>query len=374
MSHATIVQPSGLHLTMECAGSLLLQLMAPPREPTEEELEGQAAHWHALQWASGNRMQVGTEFTAVGQKWTVDTDMVAGSKLYAQEATLHSTARFEEPVGCPAIHAECWGTPDYWRWIPEANLLKVVDYKYGHRYVDAFENWQLLAYAIGVMQFLNLPPTINIKLVIVQPRCYFSNDGYGQDWTITGGQLLDYVARIAARVQVALSPNAPTHTGKHCLDCRAAGICSTLQRNGMHLAEYSGTAHAIELPVDALGLEARIVYDAYKLLEARLEGLKAQIKHHTNRGQSVPYWVMKDGRRLLKWNDDVTIEDIRMLGQAAGVETIHPPKAITPTQAVDAGVDERIITGAYATRGPAGKTLAPESATLASKIFGVKTA
>lgn len=370
--HALIVQPSGLHLTMECAASLLLQLMGLPREPSEDELKGQAAHWHALQWGLGNRMPVGTVFKAAGQEWTTDTDMVAGSKLYVLEAVPHGTARYEEPVACADIHPESWGTPDYWRWIPEANLLKVVDYKFGHRYVDAFENWQLIAYALGVVRFLNIPMAANVKLVIVQPRCYFSNDGYGYDWTTTVAELFKYALRIQAQVQIALSPNAPARTGKHCLDCKATHICKTLQQNAMHLSQYAGIGEAISLDVDALGVEARIVYEAHQILEARLEGLKAQIKHLTDHGKNVPYWMMAEGRAPLKWNDGITVEDIRMLGQSVGVDTIHPPKPITPTQAKDAGVDPSVL-AAYATRLPAGKTLKPESKTLLRKVFGVKS-
>lgn len=366
--HALLVRPSGLDLTMACAASLLLQLMAEPVEPTEEELEGQAAHWHALQWACGNRMEVGALFKAAGKDWTVDTDMVAGAKLYAREAVFHNEARFETSVACHDVHPDSWGTPDYYRWIPEANLLKVVDYKYGHRYVDAFENWQLIAYAIGVIRQLNIPMTAMVKLVIVQPRCYFGGDQHGQEWTTTVTKLFEYVARAAMQAAVALAPNAPAHTGKHCLDCDARHLCKTLQHNGMHIAEYTSVGEAVNLPVDALGTEARIVQDAYNILRARLEGLKTQIQFHVDRGTPVPYWVNAPTRALLKWNENVTVDDIRMLGLAAGVNTIHPNKPITATQAVDAGVAPEIIKE-YATRGAAGKALKPETNTLARKVF-----
>lgn len=370
--HAMLVQPSGLHLTMACAASLLLQLMAEPVPPTEEELEGQAAHWHALQWGCGNRMEVGTLFKAVGKDWTVDTDMVAGAKLYAREAIFHNEARFETAVACHDVHPQCWGTPDYYRWMPEANMLKVVDYKYGHRYVDAFENWQLIAYAVGVIRQLNIPMTAMVKLVIVQPRCYFGNDGYGYEWTTTVTKLFEYIARVAIQVSVALAPGAQAHTGKHCLDCDARHLCTTLQQNGMHIAEYAGTGEAVNLSIAALGTEARIVQDAYDILKARLEGLKTQIEFHADKGIQVPYWTMAPGRALLKWNEGITVDDIRMLGLAAGVDTIHPPKPITATQAIDAGVAPEIVKE-YATRGPTGKTLKPESNTLARKVFGAKT-
>lgn len=358
---------------MMCAASLLMQLMGRTSEPSQEEKEGQAAHWHALQWATGNRMEVGVVFKAAGQEWTTNTDMVAGSKLYAKEAALHNEARFETPIACVDVHPDSWGTPDYFRWMPEANILKVVDYKFGHKYVDAFENWQLIAYALGVIRLLNIPMTAHVKLVIVQPRCYFSNEGYGYEWVTTVADLFKYALRIAERVRIALSPNAPATSGRHCLDhrCKAAHICKTLQHNAMSIAEYASVGEMQELDIDALGVEARIVYEASKILEARLEGLKGQIKHLTDRGKSVPYWVMADGRSSYKWGDGITVEDIQMLGQSAGVNTIHPLKPITPTQAIDAGIDEQVMK-LYATRLPPGKTLKPESTQLARKVFGAK--
>lgn len=370
-NHA-LVAPSGLHLTMACAASLLMQMMAPEPPPSEETLEGDAWHWHANQWAQGNQLPVGSVFKSGGQEWTVDIDMVTGSKLWTYHTVNHSSARFEDPVSMPQIHEQCHGTPDWWQCRCMVNTTRVSrvdvkDYKSGHRVVEAFENWQLIAYALGVCNRLGItdPDTV-ILLAIIQPK------HYGQqvkEWTTTLGQLMVYVARIAARVAESMVPNAVATVGAHCIDCKARHLCKTLQQGAMHVVEFTGVAEAQELPNEALGAEARILGAALKILEARYKGLHTQIDALMRSGTHIPYWIMDDGRSLLKWNENVSIEDIRMLGVAANVSTIHPPKPITPTQAKDAGVDETIIS-AYATRQPPGKVLKPDTNLKARKVFG----
>jgi hypothetical protein len=204
-----------------------MQLMAPEPPPSEETLEGDAWHWHANQWAQGNQLPVGTVFKSGGQEWTVDIDMVTGSKLWAYHTVNHSSARFEDPVDIPQIHAQCCGTPDFWQYrlaisVGE-NTLSVKDYKSGHRVVEAFENWQLIAYALGACNRLGLTdPNLRIELTIVQPKHYGNQIKY---WHTTLGWILEkYLPRVIAQVAIALEPNAPATVGAHCIDCKARFI------------------------------------------------------------------------------------------------------------------------------------------------------
>ena len=381
-----LVAPSGLNLTKACAASLLLQFMAPPLPDTDEEAEGTAAHHHAVQWAMGREMPRGTRFKLNGREWEVDVDMENGSRLFAYHCVKGFRGRYEDPVGMPTIHAQCHGTPDYWaaysagdggivsaisdaeEAIRRVIEIHVKDYKYGHRYVDPFENWQLLAYAIGVCIRLGLTdPDVVIVLVIIQPRAYHA-DGPVKEWRITLGDLFRYGDKIRERVEQALSADAPATVGGHCLDCKARHLCKTLQHGAMHVVDFAGIGEAVDMPTEALAVEARIMHDAMKILEARYEGLKAQIDAMIRSGKPVPYWVLADGRSKLDWNEGVTVAQIDALGQMNGLNLLKAPAAITPTQAKDAGLIEAVI-NMYATRGPSGKTLKPETTTTARKLF-----
>jgi hypothetical protein len=117
---------------------------------------------------------IGAVFKSGGQEWTVDTDMLTGSKLWAYHTVNHSTARFEDPVSMPQIHAQCHGTPDWWQArmtvveLVTPDFITVKDYKSGHRVVEVFENWQLIAYALGVCNRLGITnPNTKILLAII---------------------------------------------------------------------------------------------------------------------------------------------------------------------------------------------------------------
>lgn len=389
-----LVAPSQLPLTKECAASLLLQFMAPPLPDSDEEAEGTAAHWHAVQWAMGRQMPRGTKFSSGGREWEVDMDMENGSRLFAYHCVRGRNGRYEDSVGMPTIHAQCHGTPDYWQartdTIPytasgevadygkfaegdtaSPRVVEVIvkDYKYGHRYVDAFENWQLLAYAIGVCIRLGLTdPDVSILLVIVQPRAYH-RDGPVKEWRINLGDLFRWGDRIREQVEVALGADAPATVGKHCLDCKARHICSTLQRGAMSVVQYAGIGEAVEMPTDAIATEARIMHDAMAVLKARYEGLMAQLDVLARKGQQIPGWALEDGRSALKWNADVTVDTLRALGAALELDLLKAPAPITPTQAKDLGLAPAVVEK-YATRGPAGKTLKPVTTIAARRLFG----
>jgi len=357
---------------MECAASLLLQLMAAPLPDTRETKEGKAAHWHAMKYAQNHILPVGAKFKHDGEEWEVDADMFNGSKLYAYHTV--ASGRFEDPVGMPQIHEQCWGTPDYFNLqlhyqtrAPER--LYVKDYKYGHRYVDAWRNWQLIAYAIGVINRLSLldDPNFPVTLVIIQPRCY-RREGPVKEWNTTVGELFRYAMEIKRQVDIAMAPGAPATTGPHCMDCAARHLCTTLQRGAMHVVQFAHMADAADLPLEALGTEARLLLEAQQVVNARLEGLKAQIEALLRGGKAVPYWMLDDGRSMLKWNEGVGLPDVQALEAATGLTLTNPPKPFTPTQCKDAGVDEAVIK-LYATRQPAGKVLKPDSTTTARKVF-----
>src|SRR5260221_5284756 len=144
-----IPRPSKLDLTVRCPGSLQLQARVAPLPTTFEQAEGTGAHIVALKHANGAGAEwpLGRKFEVDGHNLEVDDDMIDGAELYRGEA--QPGGRFEDPVAIPDVHSACQGTPDYWRVImePFLRLLKIIDYKYGHRYVEVFECYQVIAYA-----------------------------------------------------------------------------------------------------------------------------------------------------------------------------------------------------------------------------------
>lgn len=381
MSDHAPIAPSSLALTVACNASVQLQASAPPLLETDEEaLEGEAAHWLAMKTAQGVAFNVGDKFTVKGREWKVDVDMLNGARLYAK--TLHDQTRgnlrLEDAVRCSRIHAEhCYGTPDAWEYFPEGldwskgiPVLRTGDYKYGHRFVEVFENFQLTAYTVGEMERLGLTDDrgLSVEFILVQPRCYH-REGPVRRWRIPADELRALINIARGAAERALMPNPTATTGTHCLDCKARHVCGTLRETAANVVDYAGSAMLEPLDPTALGSELRILDAAFKRLEARRTGLAAMVDATLRAGQRVPHYELAPGRSNLAWLPDTTPESIGMLGDLLGIITRKPPAVITPRQAIDAGIDEAIVMQ-YASRPPAGLVVKPVSTTNVTKVFG----
>lgn len=396
------IRPSGLALTVACAASVTLQEQVPVLPPTEDELEGAAAHWVALRYAAGfgHELPVGAKFISLGREWAVDMDMVVGAHIYANVmGGFNSNLRLEDGVTIPRVHpSECAGTPDAWRFYPNARaaweggqvpqefvndpafvlgrakLIRVGDYKYGHRYVEAFECYQTGSYCSGVMERLGLndnDPDLFAELILVQPRSYH-RDGPVRAWRghVSMLRAILNIARSAA--QEALGENPRATTNSQCIDCRARHACVTLQRATQSYIEFSTTGELVEMPPEAMGQELAMVEDAIKRLEARATGLAAQAEALIRQGKSIAHYHMAAGQSRLIYRDDVNIEEMVGLGELLNIPLRKPQTLkdclVTPTQAVALGIDASIMEK-YSHRPPAAFRLTRDNLTTARKVF-----
>lgn len=412
-THAPIA-PSGLALTVACAASVGLQASVIPLPPTEEELEGTAAHWIALQYANGygRNWPVGAKFNSGGREWEVDLDMVTGATMYANACGgPHTDLRLEDAVRVSWIHpTHCYGTPDAWRFFPDARaaltavfngtawevprdfpldqfnggklkLVRVADYKYGHRYVEVFGCYQLIAYVAGVMERLQLDindPSVWLELILVQPRCYH-RDGPVRRWIIPAHTIIAYLNIARSRALEALGEGPQLQNGKprattndSCIDCKARHVCKTLQYATGAFIEFSGAAEVVELPPEAMGQELAMVEDAIERLKARRSGLAARAEAYIKAGVPVACYHVEPGESRSIYKDDVDVDEVIGLGDLLGIELrkkqTKKDLLVTPTQAIQLGVDAETMKH-YAHRPPAALKLARDDSTTASKVF-----
>jgi hypothetical protein len=89
------------------------------------------------------------------------------------------------------------GHPDA-TFIGKDGKLYVDDLKYGWGIVEVFENWQLLAYAIG--EVIRREQALDVVLRIHQPRPHHE-DGPLRTWSLSYAELLGYKERIDARLE-----------------------------------------------------------------------------------------------------------------------------------------------------------------------------
>ena len=372
--HARIA-PSSLYLTVACTASVTMRESVPPRPDTEETLEGSAAHLVAMWAAQGRLLAIGERFKSAGREWECDIDMHNGARRYAEAlGGTHSTLRLEDPVKTSAIHPEhSYGTPDAWRvfefkeWgkgVGEAiaapfvargftHVVRVGDYKYGHRFVEVFENWQLLDYGYGVLERVGLSDEhVLFEFILVQPRAYH-REGKVRVWRVPAIQLRAMLNVAFNKAHEALGPNPIATTGEHCVDCDARAVCATFRQTTGHIMDYSGQPELMPLDAVAMGQELRLVDGALQRLNARREGLAVAVESTLRAGQRVPHWELKPGRSNLTWREGVTVQEVIDYGDLIGIDLRKPPASFTPTQCVDAGVSETAILEDYAYRPPA---------------------
>ena len=92
------------------------------------------------------------------------------------------------------------------------------------------------------MDFLGLDEADCIlELTVVQPRSYHP-DGPVRTWRVSPLKLRAFVNTMYSSAVEALGPNPSTHTGPHCLDCKARAACLTYQQATGGIIDYSGKA------------------------------------------------------------------------------------------------------------------------------------
>jgi hypothetical protein len=276
----------------------------------------------------------------------VTDEMVEGAQMWAEAVAPYLMrdlpARIEQHAQCPAIHHDCHGTPDF-TYGPHNGELLIADYKFGHRYVDPFENWQLIAYAVGTMpEYL---PTMRVTLRIVQPRSYH-RDGPVRDWVITGDQLRDYATRLSAACYAALERDAACVTGPQCYMCPARVTCEAalhMEQSALYLA---GTSVPLDISTEAKAVRLHQVRRALDHLKQMEGGLVEDLSARIRGGETVCGFTLQASAGREKWTHDTAT--VAALGMALGTD-LSKPSVITPNQARKAGVPDEMV-AAYSER------------------------
>jgi hypothetical protein len=366
VGHA-FLPPSGAPQWVHCAMWPTMTQRFPELGGDEAD-EGVAAHWVALEAWVGRTYPEGAR---APNGVTVTGEMLDGADLWLRAiggAQPHD--RVEQTVG-RAPGAMNWGTPDLWRLTP--GLLTVVDYKFGHEFVDAFENQQLVNYAELILAELGVPltdTTLRVRLGIVQPRSYH-RDGPVRWWDVgTVAALRPYVERQHTAQQRALAPEPVAVAGTHCKHCPGRHACLTLQRTALSAIDYAGHSPPVELPPDALGHELRAIERAAALLEARRTGLQEQALSLIKGGQRVPFYGVEPGQSRERWKYPADV--LAPMAASMGID-LRKPVLLTPNQARDAGLDPSIV-AALSDRPPGAVKLVADDGSKARRAFGANTA
>lgn len=366
--HARIA-PSSLYRTVECNGWIQLAETLPPEPETPEAAEGTAGHEVALAAVDGLPRALGSR---VENGCIVTQEMLDGAELWASivpEGAICET----KLAHISRIHpTDCFGTPDAWRYYPEKNRLWVGEYKFGHGYVEEFENWQAgIAYTTGIIEFLGISDAVNVDFDLAQPRYYGAPAV--RRWSFSALDIRAHVNIAASAARKALGPNPTTKVGEHCWHCPVGAACKTLQDAGSQAIAFAGSAQIHHTEGPALALELMLLEQAETLIQSRKTGLEEQAKAMLQKGESIPGVSLERGQSRLSWNEDVPLETVATTGDLLGIELRQPSKLITPTQAKAKGLAAGIL-DAYASRPPGALKLKLDPDNISTrKLFGANT-
>lgn len=342
-----------------CPASARMQEAYPEDTDSEKAREGTAAHHYVSEILHGRECPVGT---VAPNGVPVNAEMIACGADYLRDirdtmgaAGAGSVLRVESRVTMSKmISSQNWGTPDAYLVDWYNRVVHLWDFKYGHRYVDAFRCWQLIDYLVGIVETENIAEfeTWRFTQTIAQPRNYHPDGPLRCAPDITGGQLRALAAELREAADAALDPEGPYKTGDQCRDCTARHACPALQKVAMSCVDMSFAAQPVDLPPDAQSVELVIIRAAIKRMGARAEGLEAAVLGHVRSGKAVPFHKAEYSFGREKWKDDTVVDDVFAIGDMYGVDLRKKREPITPAQAKKAGVDASVIdTYAHKPRG-----------------------
>lgn len=327
--------PSTANRWVKCPGSVRLS------EPylntfgiSEAAKEGIAAHWVIEELHAKREVKVGQR---TSNDEIVTEEMLEGAVLFLDN--LPEGATIETPVDCSSLHQGMRGRID--AVAVAGGVLRILDYKYGHRPVSPIENEQLMVEAIAVCDNLASEHEIHtVELTIVQPRCY------GHDpvntWKLSKERLFaEHRPRIVVAIEDATSDDPVLNTGSHCVFCPARHACPALREVALNIVDVSKSAMNMELDENALGDELALLEDAEERIRARISGLQEMAKVHIENNKIVKNYKSEAKYGLTGWT--VPTETLLLTADTLGVDLRKPEAAITPKQAVKKGLAKTLV-------------------------------
>jgi hypothetical protein len=342
-----------------------------PDQGSPHAREGEAAHWVASELLrtrinippiAPNGEQITTEMLQGGEMYVQAIHEVMGSELLA----LH----IEERVTIASIHRDCWGTPDAWWFDMSSSTLHIWDYKFGHGFVEVFENWQLIEYASGILDQLGIDGLYDqrttVNFYIVQPRSYH-RDGAVRRWSVRASDLRPFFNILHVAEARTFDAAPICRPSPECTYCTARHACEALQRSALSAVDLSQCAIVHDLNALATGSELRVLEHAAMLLDARITGLREQALAMIARGEVVSWYTAEPTTGRQRWIKPDG--EVVAMGVLMGFDLSQPAKPITPKQAISAGMNKMLVESLSETQHGALKLVA-DNGSKARKIFG----
>jgi hypothetical protein len=366
------IRVSQLAQLIGCGGSWAMQLVHPEAADAinQAAAEGTAAHEAAARvlvgeapdvmgligWTASNGVQLDRSLCEAAQMYVKDVQRVAG-----EGGDLHVEELIE------VIPGVLGGTPDAWHL--HGSKLTVWDFKSGHNPIEAFENYQLLGYLMGILRKLGVNGLqdgfLRVELRIVQPRARHRL-GPIRSWQFVADAARGYFNIIEDACSQALIGNASTRSGSGCLWCSARAYCEAATKAAGAAIQFIGSTSSIPVEPEAAAYELELLERAIEAAKTRRGGLIEVVEHSLRSGKQIAQFVLEPKYGRDSWN--VPDQNLFIMGDALGVD-LRNTKPITPTQAIAAGLSPDVV-NSIRDRKATGFELVRADASTAKQIFG----
>lgn len=239
-----LLSPSSAKRWINCPGSVAMSIamsdyaLHSKNNTSAESGEGTMAHEISelllrlrtekdTQIKNNLKKEVKTKIGIAEKKGIYNKSFAEGIKIYGEyilnlikEKDI-SAFEFEKRVDCSKYAADCWGTCDFCGYSEEDETLFICDLKFGIGVqVSAFENPQLMIYALGALEEYKVN---KISMQIIQPRLSKIPNIY----EISVQDLKKWTKEILIpSAERALSPNAEFNPSpENCQFCTAKNRC-----------------------------------------------------------------------------------------------------------------------------------------------------
>lgn len=349
---------------VHCTGSVKLSQQFPRIETdksSESMLEGRAFHEVAQRILES--FKDGVEGELVGRHELVDTlnrdnvlitDEIYDAALeYANDVLKFCNSngslkalQVEQRIELDDIIDGMYGYCDAWYFSKSTGELVVWDAKFGHKRVEAFENWQLITYVMGILRYLGIDgyadQHIRVSLRVAQPRV-FHRDGCIARWDVKASDLRGYFNTLVEAATESYSDDAKCVTSESCFYCPARYACDAFRDNTMGLVDQVGDVTGSSLSGHELSIQLRILQRASKQIKALLSSYEEQAIAQLRNGEQLPGYSIEQGKGRKRWKKDTPVDEIIMMGELMGFDPRKPVDLDTPTKLIKLGVDETVI-------------------------------
>ena len=346
MAHAKL-SPSSAHRWTRCPGSVREELKYPDNSGPAA-LDGTRTHAlleMCLVMALTPTLTVGLTIPDEDGGFTVDIDRASRVKAATDHIwELGGTVTTERKVDPKRLvgRDDLGGTVDV--TVIVGDTAHVIDYKDGITPVEAVENEQLIAYALGHLAGYNLPvngdyPVKHMVLTIIQPKLAMKGLPPITSWELSVESLLSRIGDIVVKASATDAPDAPLVPGeKQCRFCKAKGGCAAVNT---HVMDAVGMFKRIDIvqqaavtePTEMSNDKLREVIEAAPLLRQLLEASEAEALRRMQMGQTIPGLKVVNGRGSRAWahTEDEMVVKLKKIGIPAGA--LYVTKLISPAQA-----------------------------------------